>query len=132
MPVVFTWKKKERLKSRKELEQLFEKGQRYTQHPLRMIFLFRQKPGLQIGVGAGTKFFKKSTDRNRVKRMMREACRLNKIPLEETLSQHQRGLSVFFLYQGRQLPVFSELQNAVKKSFDHLLNHLNENTVTHT
>ena len=71
---------------------------------------------LQFGVGVSSRTFKRSVDRNRVKRLLREVYRLQKLPLQQLVKEQQGGLAVFFVYTGRQLPVYAELYDRMGKS----------------
>lgn len=77
------------------------------------------KAVLQAGVGVSSRNFKKATDRNRIKRLMREAYRLQQGILQDHLTLHQRNLSVFFLYTGKELPpydlLFEKMGLAIKR-----------------
>ena len=92
----FTLGKQERLKSRKAIEQLFKDGQRFTSTPYRVFYKKAGKPELQFGAGVSSKNFKKAVDRNRVKRLMREAYRLQKNNLQKHLKDRNTGLNLFF------------------------------------
>ena len=74
---------------------------------------------LQAGVGVSSKNFKKAVDRNRIKRLMREAWRLQKNGLHAQLEERQKSMSVFFLYVGKELPayeiIFEKMGSAIKK-----------------
>jgi ribonuclease P protein component len=64
------------------------------------------KPGLQFGIGVSGKNFKSAVDRNRIKRLTREAYRLQKLPLQEKVKQLNKAVNVFFVYTGKELPDF--------------------------
>jgi len=109
----FTLGKKERLKSRKQIEQLFKQGKSFAIYPFKIYYVLNSiqitprpenstdsrlwtppsakatggKPDsrLLFGVGAGTRNFKKAVDRNRIKRLTREAYRLQKNALQQKL-----------------------------------------------
>lgn len=107
----FTLGRKERLKSRKSIEQLFSEGQRFTQLPIRIFYRRAEGKGLQFGVAVSARLFKKAVDRNRVKRVIREAWRLQKNELEKRLLEKEQGLHVFFVYTDKEIPVFATISN---------------------
>jgi ribonuclease P protein component len=59
---------------------------------------------LQAGFGASSRHFKKAVDRNRIKRLSREAYRLQKQALFQRLEEKGLCLAVFFIYTGKDLP----------------------------
>ena len=105
----FTLGSQERLKSRKSIDQLFSDGQRLSQPPIRVVYRKTTDAGLKYGVTVSGKLFKKAVDRNRVKRVLREAWRLQKNELEQQLSVKGQGLHVFFIYTDKELPVFATI-----------------------
>ncbi len=78
----FTFKRAERLKSRKVIEQLFKQGQSFAQYPLRIVWVEMAEPRsefpAQFALSVSKKKFKRAVDRNRIRRLVREAYRLNK------------------------------------------------------
>lgn len=52
---------------------------------------------------------------------MREAYRLQKAPLQHLLDEKQQQLSVFFLYNGKELPDHSTIMDKMKTALDRLL-----------
>jgi ribonuclease P protein component len=84
--------KEERLKSKKLIEELFEKGSSYYLYPFRLFYkadvLPPEQPYPQILFSVSKRNFKKAVDRNRIKRQMREAYRLNK---KSILSELEKG-----------------------------------------
>ncbi len=61
---------------------------------------------LQAGFGASSRNFKKAVDRNRIKRLTREAYRLQKNALRQRLEETDRSLAVFIIYTGKELPEY--------------------------
>lgn len=125
--------KKERLKSRKQIDALFEGGRSYHAFPVRMAWcLFpnaNDKPyGLLAGVSAPKRSFKKAVDRNRIKRLLREAYRLQKPELLELLATKGFSGHVFFLFTGKELPLFTQVAAAMHKCLQHLANKANDTT----
>jgi len=77
----FTFKKIEKLKSKKLIEQLFENGSSLSQYPIRMVYLkieHLSNSPIQASFSVSKRKFKKAVDRNRIKRLMREAYRQHK------------------------------------------------------
>ncbi|HSU29494.1 MAG TPA: ribonuclease P protein component [Chitinophagaceae bacterium] len=107
----FTLGKKERLKSRKSIERLFSEGRKFISGSFRVSHLPAQlpHPGIQFGIGVGNKQFKKAVDRNRIKRLCREAWRLQKSSLQEKLVASKKGVIVFFIYTGKEIPEYTDL-----------------------
>jgi ribonuclease P protein component len=117
----YFFRKEDKLKSRKVIELLFNKGNSFSNFPFKVIWLPENRDSiLQAGIGVSSKYFKKATDRNRIKRLMREAYRLQKKTLEEHLQEKQLYLSVFILYIGKELPEYE----VVYKKFGTILNRL--------
>lgn len=117
----YTFKKEERLKSRKAIEQLFDQGKSFSIFPFRVLWQFKETPNfiLQSGFAVSTKHFKNAVDRNRIKRLMREAYRLQKNELREQLKKQKKQLAVFFIYTGNELPdydlVFKKTNSALAR-----------------
>ena len=100
----------ERVKSRKLTGMLFDTGLHFSVFPFRVHYLaIPGKATLQAGFTAGTRYFKKATHRNRVKRLMRETYRLQKESLQQKVFDRSINLAVFFVYTGKDLPEPEEL-----------------------
>lgn len=108
MPKQFTLGTLERLKSRKRIEQLFAEGKKLLAAPFRVHYLLENgSTGLVFGTGVSAKTFKKAVDRNRIKRLTREAFRLQKVSLRDKLHLNNKKLEVFFIYTGKELPDYN-------------------------
>lgn len=92
----FGYPKNEKLKQKKEINLLFEKGKWKTCGKIRMIVLKEEVSvfhGLsvensKIGVSVSKRYFKKAVDRNRIKRLLRESYRLNKAVFNEKFGKN--------------------------------------------
>lgn len=107
MPKHFTYQKKEKLKSRKLLEQVFSKGHSFLVFPVKIFFLPLQESvdfPVKTGVGVSSRNFKKAVDRNRIKRLLRENYRTNKQPLYDAVNKRNLNVAVFLLYIDKSLP----------------------------
>jgi ribonuclease P protein component len=93
--------------------------------PIKVLYDFVEntESPLQAGVTASSRRFKKAVQRNRVKRVMREVYRLQKTPLQQILHEQQKSMILFFIYIGKELPVFDE----VHKKMQVILQRLSDN-----
>lgn len=109
----FTFNKHEKLKSQKAIEQLFLEGKTVMAHPLRLVYL-KNGDKTKVGVSVSKRNFKKAVDRIRIKRLLREAYRLNKFLLiDSAITPH----SIMILYIGKELPGFALIDLKTKALF---------------
>jgi ribonuclease P protein component len=110
--------KTEKLKSRKRIDTLFAQGKGFAVFPIRVTYQFTTAQSgtpLQVGFTASKRSFKKAVDRNRIKRLLREAYRLQKEELQMGLEAAGKNGTVFFLYTGKTLPEFEAVKTAMAK-----------------
>lgn len=128
MAKTFSYNKAEKLKSRKLLEQLFAQGKTFLVFPIKVFYLpvthTENEVLVQAGVGTSSRNFKNATDRNRIKRLLREAYRLNKLPLHNFLQEQEKNVAVFFLYIDKTLPQQNILQQKMPLVLDKLIKNL--------
>ncbi|MFM8913287.1 MAG: ribonuclease P protein component [Flammeovirgaceae bacterium] len=76
----FTFKKEERLSSKKQIEELFTKGSCFYLYPFKVIYHPKSvaSPPHQILISVSARTFKRAVDRNVIKRRIRESYRLQK------------------------------------------------------
>ena len=125
----FGYHKKEKLKSRTELQAIFTTGKSFSVFPLKVFFIERDNMDTSVpvraGVGVSSKHFKKAVDRNRIKRLLREAYRLEKQNLYEALATQPKNISVFFLYLDKELPDYTLLREKMKEGLEKLIKKIN-------
>ena len=113
-----TYSKKDKLKSKKLIEQLFADGQSVSSYPLRLVYLktnFNENVFAKTGVSVSKKHFKKAVDRNRIKRLMREVYRLNKTNYFNNITTQY---ALMILYIGKHIPTYAELEQPMNKLFE--------------
>jgi len=121
--------KNEKLKSRKRIERVFKEGKGITLFPFKVLWLLqpaaagrlRAEAPLQAGFGVSSRHFKKAVDRNRIKRLSREAYRLQKEPLFRRLEEKGLCLAVFFIYTGKDLPDYSLVSQKIGVALQKLI-----------
>ena len=114
----FTLRKPERLCKKKIIEKMFQGGESrsFTIFPLRVVFMAveAQTVPLSMMVSVSKRHFKHAVQRNRVKRLVREAWRLNKQPLADLLNAQQKHLAVVLIYLSDELPTFSSMTQRIQ------------------
>lgn len=108
---------------------MFEDGKSFNVFPFKIIYktaLFNDS-FLKAGFGVSKKNFKKATDRNRIKRLMRESFRQQKNELASALQANNKCLAVFFIYTGNTLPNYVEVMEKIKTVLKRLEKIANEN-----
>ena len=95
----FGLKKAERLCGKKAIDALFAgtDSKSLSAYPIRIVFRPTEEAGIRILVSVSKKRFRHAVDRNRVKRHLREAYRLNKHILAST-EQSTPGMDIAFIW----------------------------------
>lgn len=123
----YSFRKSERLCSRKEIERLFADGSSIIAYPLKLIFLKREEitaPPTQIMFVVPKRNFRKAHDRNRLRRRTREAFRLAKPQFNEKLTAKNQSLYIAILYTSKKEEDYCVVETACCKLLEKLLNSL--------
>ena len=129
-----SYNKREKLKSRKQLHRLFAEGKTFIVFPVKVFYELNtaQDNVLKTGVGVSRKNFKKAVQRNRIKRLLREAYRTEKQPLHAYLNNNEKQLVLFLLFIDRELPPYAVVKEKMKLCIQRLIHVLNEVDIKNT
>ena len=98
-----------RLKSKKEISFIFDNGSGISSFPIKLFFVKNsQEQRSNVAFTVGKKNLNKAVERNKTKRLMREAFRLNCLKEGVFLSH-----SLVFVYLGKEVVPF----NSIKRGF---------------
>jgi ribonuclease P protein component len=118
----FLFPKSERLNSKIKIDRLFTDGKAFLVYPLRTVyFISSENPSeLEVLISVPKKKFKKAVHRNRIKRLIREAYRLNKNELCNVVISGNLQMQVAFVYVADKELNFHELNDKMKQILDQL------------
>jgi ribonuclease P protein component len=133
---IFTYQKKDKLKSRKQTQFLFSNGKSITSPPIKLLYTIEHDEAknfvhglLQAGVGAPSRYFRKAVQRNKVKRLLREGYRLEKPNFMNSLSLTNVRLNLFFLYIDVNVQSQQQIQGTIKILLEKLAVKLKSNAL---
>lgn len=127
------FQKSERLCSKRMIESLFSGGNKsFAVFPMRVVFMILpsspQTSPASVLISVSKRHFKHAVDRNRTKRQIREAYRLNKHQLYDILEQKGLHLAIAFLWLADRLYTTEEVENCMKRLLIRISENLNATT----
>lgn len=136
----YTFPKKEHLCGEIRIGKLFSEGEAFIAYPFRIVYSVsngntEETPKMLFS--APKKRFKRAVARNHIKRLMREAYRLNKLELKAFCEANNLQLQVAFSFVGDSIPEWDfvelKMKAALKRLETNVLHYLlaqsNENKV---
>lgn len=125
----FSFPKREKLKHKKLFAQLFEQGQSKYKFPIRMLWIKVDPPISNVpilcAVSVPKRLFPKAIQRNRIKRQLREAYRLNKPSCIDKNLDSQYAL--LFIFTSKEPVSFRKINNTMNQLTKFLHNQISQN-----
>lgn len=117
-------RKPERLNKKKIIEKMFAGGSHsFSIFPLRVVWLPAEELDVQasILISVSKRRFKRAVKRNRIKRQIREAYRLNKQILLAPLTEKNSRLAIAFIYLADELMNSALVEEKIKTALTRIV-----------
>ena len=111
-----TFRKAERLCSKKLITEVFEKNNSFYIKPFKTLWIdtsFSTSVPAQLLITVPKRYIRDAWLRNSIKRLIREAYRLNKEPFYSILQQKQKQCALAIVYTGRKIITAAEAESAI-------------------
>jgi len=114
----FSFKKNERITSKILLQNMIDRGTLLFVYPIKCYAFFFSvidvKDSNQIAIAVPKRIFKRAVDRNRVKRIIREAYRLNSKQILVPLTiDKTKKVALLFVFVGKEMPDYRLIEKAM-------------------
>lgn len=112
----FTFKKKERLRHRRQIDRLFKEGISFHSFPITLFWMdmsANPEAVTQVLFAVPKRYFKQANQRNLIRRRMKEAYRLIKPEFYKQLENQGSVGNLSFVYAGKELLPFSVIQDKI-------------------
>lgn len=122
--------KKYMLCSKKQIQSLFEVHNSVKLYPFVVRFNMlesTESAPFKLVLSVPKRNFKKAHDRNRIKRLMKEGIRKNKLILESNLKENNNQLILFVIYTAKDEMDYDFILGKTKQLFKHLSHEISIN-----
>ncbi len=111
-----TLTKDERLRKKQIIEDLFSTGKTFHIYPFTVVWKNTEHDSVspaQVLFSVSKKKFRKAVDRNKIKRLLREAYRKNKDHLYKTLNKSGNKCVFAIVYTGNEILPYIEIEQKI-------------------
>lgn len=116
--------KKYKLCSKIVIASIFEEGKQEKAYPFVLRYIrtdLKTDTKFQIAISVPKRNFKRAVDRNRIKRVVREAVRKNKYILEEAISEEMQQFALFLIYTAQEEEPYQKIGDKIETLFLRLI-----------
>ncbi|MDA8858015.1 ribonuclease P protein component [Flavobacteriales bacterium] len=120
---MFEFPKNQKLCNEKSIEILFENGKSLSEKPFRIIYSIdynNEDVFLKALIVVPKKRVRLASDRNVIKRRVKEAYRLQKSELEQYLKSNNHQLNLAIIYQKHEILDYKLIEEKIKLILDRL------------
>ncbi|MCL2597967.1 MAG: ribonuclease P protein component [Paludibacter sp.] len=129
---IFSFPKKEHLCGDKNIELLLKQGYAFIIYPFRVIYLFEKQENtinevqVKVLISVAKKKHRRANSRNRLKRLMRESYRLNKINLLNFAKENALNISIAFQYISDEILKYNFIESKMREISIKLINNIEQ------
>lgn len=125
----YTFKKEERVTGNKRISTLFACGRSFLVYPFRVVFYEYEgiaSAPVSVLISIPKKRLKRATARNRMKRLVREAYRINKGLLLSHLLTENHRVDIAFVYVKDEISGYDKVEKSVCSSLREIADNLKD------
>ena len=114
---MFEFPKKQKLCNETAIKEMFSNGKSFVIHPIRLVWKEEgdsDTVAIKSIIVVPKKQLKLATDRNIVRRRMKEAYRLNKTEIEHFLVDKNKQLNIAIVYQNEKILSYKVIEEKIK------------------
>ena len=119
----FTLTKKERITGKNKIDNLFTNGKSFLKYPLKIVYIECESDSeypASILISVPKKRLKLAFKRNKIKRLIREAYRLNKNTIVNDLLCSEKQINIAFVYVKDDLTNYETIERSMRKVLNEL------------
>lgn len=125
--------KEERICNEIEITRLFEQGESFICYPVRVVWLEDKEETskiVKVLISVSKKKLRHAVDRNHVKRLVREAYRLNKTVFVNTIAETKISLSICFIWLPSDLVDFKKVDRKMTDALARISQKISKQSVS--